>query len=84
MIKSYLHSLVATKSRRLIALLIPFIQPIDSLLVYFYFSSNVFLCLYQVDLRRANNCEIMLTKIKIPLPDMLVSFCCQYLFCLSF
>jgi hypothetical protein len=24
-----------------------------------------------VDLRRANNCEIMLTKIKIPLPDML-------------
>lgn len=27
----------------------------------------------QVDLRRAYNCEIMLTKIKMPLPDMIVS-----------
>jgi hypothetical protein len=26
-----------------------------------------------VDMRRANNCEIMLTKIKMPLPDMIVS-----------
>lgn len=30
-------------------------------------------CFYQIDLRRAYNCEIMLTKIKIPLPDMIVS-----------
>ncbi|PHU28892.1 Formin-like protein 14 [Capsicum chinense] len=28
-------------------------------------------CFCQIDLRRAYNCEIMLTKIKIPLPDML-------------
>jgi c-di-GMP-related signal transduction protein len=25
----------------------------------------------QVDLRRANNCEIMLTKVKMPLPDVI-------------
>lgn len=31
-------------------------------------------CHFQVDLRRAYNCEIMLSKIKIPLPDMIVSF----------
>jgi len=30
--------------------------------------------LCQVDLRRAYNCEIMLSKIKVPLPDMIVSF----------
>jgi hypothetical protein len=29
----------------------------------------------QVDLRRANNCEIMLTKVKMPLPDVIVSEC---------
>lgn len=33
-----------------------------------------FLFCYQIDLRRAYNCEIMLSKIKIPLPDMLVSW----------
>ena len=32
-----------------------------------------YLFLFQVDMRRANNCEIMLTKIKMPLPDMIVS-----------
>nr|CAD1825012.1 unnamed protein product [Ananas comosus var. bracteatus] len=26
-----------------------------------------------IDLRRANNCEIMLTKVKMPLPDLLIS-----------
>lgn len=34
----------------------------------------------QVDLRRAYNCEIMLSKIKIPLPDMMVS--CLYSSCI--
>jgi hypothetical protein len=33
----------------------------------------------QVDLRRANNCEIMLTKVKMPLPDVIVSECCPML-----
>jgi len=28
---------------------------------------------FQIDLRRANNTEIMLTKVKMPLPDMMVS-----------
>jgi hypothetical protein len=28
----------------------------------------------QIDIRRANNTEIMLTKIKMPLSDMMVSF----------
>lgn len=28
----------------------------------------------QVDLRRANNCEIMLTKVKMPFSDMMVSY----------
>lgn len=37
------------------------------LITFIWFFSN------QVDLRRAYNCEIMLTKIKIPLPDMIVS-----------
>jgi hypothetical protein len=32
-----------------------------------------------VDLRRANNCEIMLTKVKMPLPDVIVSECCPTL-----
>lgn len=27
----------------------------------------------QVDMRRANNCEIMLTKVKVPLPEVIVS-----------
>lgn len=42
---------------------------------WYYWNSIVFLLsLCQVDLRRAYNCEIMLSKIKIPLPDMIVSF----------
>lgn len=32
------------------------------------------ICIHlQIDLRRAYNCEIMLTKVKIPLPDLMVS-----------
>jgi hypothetical protein len=27
----------------------------------------------QIDLRRANNCGIMLTKVKMPLPELMVS-----------
>jgi hypothetical protein len=34
-----------------------------------------FLMIFQVEMRRANNCEIMLTKIKMPLSDMIVSVC---------
>lgn len=28
----------------------------------------------QIDLRRVNNTEIMLTKVKMPLPDMMVCY----------
>ncbi|WJX23385.1 hypothetical protein P8452_12594 [Trifolium repens] len=28
----------------------------------------------QVDLKRANNTEIMLTKVKVPLPDMMIAY----------
>ncbi|KAM1211026.1 hypothetical protein COP2_032333 [Malus domestica] len=28
---------------------------------------------HKIELRRAYNCEIMLTKVKIPLPDLMVS-----------
>jgi formin 2 len=28
---------------------------------------------FQIDLRRANNTEIMLTKVKMPLPDMMAA-----------
>lgn len=31
-------------------------------------------CFVQVDMRRANNCEIMLTKVKVPLPEVIVSY----------
>lgn len=36
--------------------------------------TSFFLFYFQIDMRRANNCEIMLTKIKMPLPDMMVRF----------
>ena len=34
----------------------------------------------QIDLRRANNTEIMLTKVKMPLPDMMVRCQTNFLF----
>lgn len=47
-------------------------------------TESSWLCfLVQVDLRRAYNCEIMLTKIKIPLPDMIVSPCLSWVIWLS-
>jgi hypothetical protein len=43
-------------------------------------SSLVFFSLSQIDLRRANNCGIMLTKVKMPLPDLMVRFYLPQLF----
>lgn len=34
----------------------------------------------QIELRRAYNCEIMLTKVKVPLPELMVSYCLQHSF----
>lgn len=42
---------------------------------FFYFQikwATYIFYILKVDMRRANNCEIMLTKIKMPLPDMMV------------
>lgn len=39
-------------------------------------------CFLQVDMRRANNCEIMLTKVKVPLPEVIVS-CLKAVSCTS-
>jgi hypothetical protein len=43
-------------------------------------SSHPMYSLSQIDLRRANNCGIMLTKVKMPLPDLMVRFYLPQLF----
>jgi hypothetical protein len=40
--------------------------------VFLLASSHLMCVLLQIDLRRANNCGIMLTKVKMPLPDLMV------------
>jgi hypothetical protein len=34
----------------------------------------------QIELRRAYNCEIMLSKVKVPLPELMVSYSLWYSF----
>ena len=43
--------------------------------VFVLASYHLMCALLQIDLRRANNCGIMLTKVKMPLPDLMVKRC---------